>query len=588
MTMERLMKQKLPNRGGASRVGPLLELVLVLGSILADLWLLVDHPALQLMVRGLALTVVALSFYRRRGKPGSKPVSLRRAVFEAAFGTILLAGIVFAWASLASDSLDEPKLAMFAGTSASVLVWWLRRLTLAAIQQWVLHRFLWPVVNEVLGSRAVTTVCVAVVFGFLHLPTLPLAGATALGAAMWLILYRRSQRLLPVILSHTLLAAMASTLPGRLLNEMEVGASARLTAEGYVLLRSEDRQPLLEKLNSPRYFSYRGGTEAGYVAGLYRDVLGRLATTEEVSYGVEQLQTISRLDLAERMILSEELDETTLWRRLIDVEKLPPGLLMTPGSAAENFVGWLPPEPGWRWAQARAEELAIRFWVDREPKRHYALSFSGGVVSPRTVELELNGQSIGKSVLSDLSLRHDRFVVSGEQLVATGPNTLRFFVSGSRLTREREDGVSSLGFREFRVTPLRFPAAAILHTDDEYFLDGFSVAEKRLRWTREPVARLTYPIRRIEPDVCYALSLEAGALGRQKLGVSVNGQRIVEWALEGMAPQFRDVSFDARSLRSGPNIVEFQVPGARSPQGDPRRLGIALISLRIYPLRDCP
>ena len=141
--------------------------------------------------------------------------------------------------------------------------------------------------------------------------------------------------------------------------------------------------------------------------------------------------------------------------------------------------------------------------------------------------------------------------------------------------------------RSFRVTPLRFPSAAIGHTDENYFLEGFSVAEKRLRWTRAATAALAYPLARVESVPEYELRLRAGAYQRQRVRVLVNDGLVADWQLEGMDPETRRARFSAGLLSAGANRVELRLSDAllQSPPGDSRRLGLAFVSLRIFALR---
>ncbi len=579
------------------------ELAAVLALVATDLWLVWDRPGLLVLVRALAATVIIASVLRRREhrRATISTATPRQAWLEAAAVTLILGLAVVAWATVASGPFDEPNPPPLAASALSL--WLVHRVTLAIVQQLVLQLFLGPAARQVLGGVRLAAVAVATVFGLFHLPSAPFAIATAVAALLWLGLYQRSQRLAPLIASHALLAILASTLPDRLFLDMKVGAPALEIAADQRALAAEETQALLGAVSSPRYASYRGGTGRGYVDGLYRDVLGRVATGDEIDRGVDQLRKITRLELAKRMLLAEELDETTLWRRFIDDEPLAPGIEINPtssqasrpeGAPAVSFTGWYDAEGEWRWARDPAP--AISFGIDREPGRDYVLAVSGGAATPVTVGIELNGELAGTDRFTDLTPRDHRRLLGSEQLDADGDNTLRFLVVPEQLQPEDtrapavlEGDPRALGFglRQLRLAPLRLPSAAILHTDDDYFLEGFSVAEERLRWTLEPTARLVYPLREIEADGCYALQLEAGAFERQGVSLLVGGQRIADWTFDGLEPQRRTAHLDGDQLSPGPNLVDFQLPDARSPEGDPRRLGLAFISLRIYPLKDC-
>ncbi len=586
---------------------PAIELVAVVALVTADLWLVWDRPWLLAVVRALAAAVVIASLLRRRAdRPAAVPgMRAGEAWLEALAVTSLLVCCVMVWADLVAGPLDEPDFRLLRPASALGL-WLLRHLGLAAVQQLVLQRFLWPVTLQALGEAPQAIVVVALLFGLFHLPSVALAFATAVAAAVWLFLYRRSGRLAPLIASHVLLAAIASTLPVSMFYGMEVGAPALEVAAAQRTLAGEQRQALLRAVGSPRYAAYRGGTDRGYVEGLYRDLLGRVATEEEVRDSLAQLATSSRQALAERMLLAGELDDATLWRRAVDDELLPASVDVTPssdgvpppaGAPAVTFTGWYAPEPEWRWAHDPAPEVGFR--IERLPDRAYVLAVSGGVAAhavagvrqrPVTVELELDGEVVGSGRFTDFTAIDYRVLLGPERLAADGDNRLRFLITPGGLAppvAATDPRALTFGLRRLRIAPLRFPAAAVLFDRDDYFLEGFSIAEEQLRWTREPTARLAYPLREIVAGGCYLLKLRAGAFERQEVGLSVNGQRVADWTLDGLEPQLRSVRLDAHLLRPGPNLVDFHLPGARRPEGDPRRLGLAFISLRIYPLKNC-
>ncbi len=570
---------------------PLLALTAMVALVVADLWWLWDHPELQALVRSLAASVLIASlFIRHRTSPAVAPgQAAGRAWLETAVVTSALGLAVVGWAVAVSGPLDEPD---WPNLAIPALGFWLgHRLVLATIQQLVLQLFLGPVAREALGDGPWAIFGVAALFGLFHLPSVPFAVATGVAAALWLGLYRRSRRLAPLIASHALLAILASTLPERLFLDMKVGAPALEIAAQQRALAIDEMQAMLGAISSPRYAAYRGDTDFDYVAGLYRDILGRVGTEAEVRDGVEQLQQISRRKLAQRMLLAEELDATTLWRRTLDDEPLAAPAEITAASDPTRFTGWYEAEDEWRWANALAP--TITFPIDPKSDRPYVLAISGGAATPVGVELELNGDVVSAARFTDFIPRDHRSLIQPEQLIAGGENTLRLLIAPDRPTAkapnalEGETRALSFGLRSLRLAPLRFPSAAILHVDDDYFLEGFSIAEERLRWTSGPVARLAYPLRRIEPDGYYNLRLEAGAFERQTVGVRVGGERIADWIFEGLEPQTRSVRLDVEQLTSGTNLVEFHLPDARSPEGDPRQLGLAFISLRIYPLKDC-
>lgn len=115
------------------------------------------------------------------------------------------------------------------------------------------------------------------------------------------------------------------------------------------------------------------------------------------------------------------------------------------------------------------------------------------------------------------------------------------------------------------------------------FLAGWSVAEQEFRWskTRRPVMVFL-----IEKDVPLEgellLELHASSLGLQRVFVSLNGHAIGQFTYSGI-PETQTMSFAGHWLQPGVNQLEFYLPDARAPNWqDPRRLGLALIRLRLH------
>ncbi len=261
--------------------------------------------------------------------------------------------------------------------------------------------------------------------------------------------------------------------------------------------------------------------------------------------------------------------------------------MILPAGTGAELDGWYGAEPGWRWAQAAAP--TIRFRLEPEPERLYALALDCGAASEQKVDLELNGHAIGSAAFSGLAPQTRRFLVDAGQLFAgqliAGSHELRLHTIGERVTIGGDPRLLGLGFRSLELTPLRYPSASIAFPDDPYFLEGFSVAEESLRWTDSGLARLVYPLRRVEAGAGYELKLTAGALERQRAQLSVNGNPVADWTFEDLFPETRGVRFDAGLLRPGANVLELRLPGAARPEGDPRLLGLAFVNVRIFPLQ---
>jgi hypothetical protein len=65
----------------------------------------------------------------------------------------------------------------------------------------------------------------------------------------------------------------------------------------------------------------------------------------------------------------------------------------------------------------------------------------------------------------------------------------------------------------------------------------------------------------------------------------INGTNIGNLAFAGSNPQTQALTFRGRLLKANNiNQIQLLIPGATTPEGDSRRLGLALVSLKIYPL----
>lgn len=565
------------------------ELLTMVALVALELWLPIDagYEPVRWLARAGAAGLVLVAWRRDRSAETGGTVSRRRAWLEAAGATAGVALLLFGWLRATAEPYDEADLAFLA--SASTLALWLgRRLMLAALQQVVLQLFLWPRLREIAGRTSGATggaaLLAAGLFGVFHLPSIALAVATALAAVVWISLYRRSRRLTPLIASHALLAGLASiAVPERQFYDLHAGAVAVDNLPHYRALGRDGTRAALRRTTSPEFRAHHDGTPEGYVRGLYRDVLGRPAAAEEIAEWRERLRHESLVEMAKALVLSPERRDAGIALAEIepDVEPLAPGLARHPRD--DGFSGWYDGEGAWRWT--RSETPRIRFQLTPDLERSYLLGLTCGAFVPQTLDLRLDGRSLGLVAFETLEPTTRRRVVGPDDFGSSDVHELTLESVGSepRSAPSGDGRELGLGFRALELRPLRFPSVAVTHLDDDYFLSGFSSAEANLRWSEQPVARLVYPLRRVEDGSRYLLRLTAGTLGTQVVETRVNGTTVGTWTLEGLTPRVHEARLDAALLRSGPNEVAFHLPDARSLAGDPRSLGIALVALRIAP-----
>ncbi|MEM7583517.1 MAG: CPBP family glutamic-type intramembrane protease [Acidobacteriota bacterium] len=578
---------------------PAIELGLMVALVLAELWLPLsaEYEPVRWVVRcaAAALWIVSYRHALATRHADSTPAAGRlRAWRETLLATLLIAlALAFwlAWVREPYEGLTAP-----AASLAGGLAWLARRFALAMVQQLVLQRFIWRQMRQLLSSETAAVACAAALFGLLHLPSVALATATFLAALVWISLFRRTKRLAPLVVSHALLAGLASlSVPERLFYEMRAGAVALPAQPIYRQLARPETRSLLRELTSEAYLEHRSGTREGFVAGLYRDVLGRPATDEEIRRGASSIccdRSSARAALAKALVTSDEAvrDDRTLRGIALDIEPLPPAIILhsqdlhSQDLHAQDLVadsGWHDEEAGWRWA--RSQQPIITFPLQPEAQRAYLLTLSCGARLPQSVKLRLDDSPLGEVTFETFEPTLRRVAFAGQLLAAREHHTLRLDISGERAALAPDPRPLGLGLRSLEVRPLRFPSVAISHLDDAYFLRGFSAAEKNLRWSQASEASLVYPLRDLR-STRYAFELLAGALGDQTVEIRLNGHPIASWSLAGLTPQLQRVEIAASQLRTPVNTIELLLPDAHKTKRDPRTLGIAFVSARLYPI----
>lgn len=101
----------------------------------------------------------------------------------------------------------------------------LRYLAWAGLQQWLLCVVLADRLRVLVGSTRWATLVAAVVFALMHTPNQALMQFTLLGGLLWVPLWLRCRRLLPLVLSHASSGLILSTLlPPEILRSAEVSA----------------------------------------------------------------------------------------------------------------------------------------------------------------------------------------------------------------------------------------------------------------------------------------------------------------------------------------------------------------------------
>jgi hypothetical protein len=285
------------------------ELALLLGSVLASLWLVPTslEPVAFPLVGVAVLAIGLVSHHRRRATDPNPAVGAARANLEAAAAAAVLVAGVFAWTLLIREPYETARFAVLDRNAAELLMWLLRRLVLALTQQVTLQLILVPLVVELVGSGRPSLAACALIFGACHLPSPTLAVLTAVAGGVWVALYRRGRRLVPLVITHAILwFAAYSLVPARLTADMSVGHAAAEFAPLARVLDDPRSREILRDVSSAAYQAH-AGDEAGYIRALYRDMLGRTPGENEVAYWLGERRSESRSGMAQRFVLSQEM-----------------------------------------------------------------------------------------------------------------------------------------------------------------------------------------------------------------------------------------------------------------------------------------
>ncbi|MEO8435352.1 MAG: CPBP family intramembrane glutamic endopeptidase [Pyrinomonadaceae bacterium] len=198
------------------------EILSVVSSLLIAEWVILSFVGNSKLVAavpvGLAFIFMCLS-HRLRGET-IREIGFRLDNFSQAVKWLLLptllAGTLIVLAGWVSGGLRF-NLAPSRPRFLLLPLW-------ALVQQYVTQGFVNRRAQIWLGRGMPSVLIVAVVFSLLHLPNLPLAGATFLGSLLWAAGYQRVRNVFAPALSHAFLSFLiAFCFPPSWLNSLRVG-----------------------------------------------------------------------------------------------------------------------------------------------------------------------------------------------------------------------------------------------------------------------------------------------------------------------------------------------------------------------------
>jgi hypothetical protein len=178
---------------------------------------------------------------------------------------------------------------------------------IVVLQQIILCRFLFPLFYRVVGNRKAALAVTAITFGLLHLPSLFLSTLAAAMAVVWLLLFERSRRLTPLMVSHLVLVIVAAVVfPERLTYNLAVGRNALTIASYYERVAKGPLVRRYDEWKSEAYYEKHGNSDRNYIIALYRDVLRRGVTESEIDAWLLKLHDTNRAEAVVRFINSKE------------------------------------------------------------------------------------------------------------------------------------------------------------------------------------------------------------------------------------------------------------------------------------------
>lgn len=297
----------------------LFEVTVLAGVFFVDQWVLrgLSNPLFEIPALGVVVWVFVISIRRRGGFERHLPHAAgkpRRAWLETFAATAIPAVVLLAWGVSIRGPYDEIPLKIAQASVLGLLVWVSQHLVWASLQQVLLQLFLRPVIGEILKKPAIATAATAMLFGLLHLPCLVLAVSTTILGAMWMILFSRHRRIVPLIVSHATLAALAFVIvPPQWSCELNVGVAAQRKQPKYRVLRLSETREILETVTSDDYFKSKGGTNQDFIKSLYRDMLRRTPADAEVQHWLDRMnEDMSRNRVAVAFAGTQEFRKRSL------------------------------------------------------------------------------------------------------------------------------------------------------------------------------------------------------------------------------------------------------------------------------------
>lgn len=291
----------------SSRLKSGFALSIVIALLAAHLWVIraLHQNRLTFFIY---LFIVAIAYcWHRSSQPN--PVrtiaSHSRAWSITLLVTFVLSSLLAIAGWIIREPYDECWLFLTDKPPALLSYWIGSKLVAVTIQQIGLMFFFLPACESILTSKRWAIVVSGCLFGLLHLPCLTLVGLTTFSSMVWMILYCRFGRILPLIVSHATLAILLhGLLPMQWTLNLRVGSEALSLRKENDVLFTNDAHLFLSRVTTEEFYREVGGTPKGFVRALYLELLGYYPQPEKEKRWVGLSYVMSRPKLVKQFLLA--------------------------------------------------------------------------------------------------------------------------------------------------------------------------------------------------------------------------------------------------------------------------------------------
>ena len=252
------------------------------------------------------------------------------------------------------------------------------------------------------------------------------------------------------------------------------------------------------------------------------------------------------------------------------------------------FWEWYEPETGWRWTKGISPRIVFKLGKGVIlPDKQYIMEFLGASIKSQKVGVSLNDTQIGELTLEAFTgniPKIQTLLINGTQLQENELNNIEFYLPNGAISENEQGRTSGMAFVSLKIYPLTGDPDGVHYFESEFFQTGFSSAEKEWRWTDGAVSNIIYPIDAVDINKKYELEIISGAFGVQDVKIILNGIHIGDLTFKNFGPEPGRLTFEGNLLKANDNNkIQLLISNATVPEGDSRRLGLAFVSLKIYP-----